>query len=69
MHFEAAGGRTEAPLYAFEDLTPGDEVQGPCVVLTPVTTIVVNPGDIARMDRYENMRIRIDAAADGGVSR
>lgn len=66
MHFEAAGGRVKAPLYAFEDLTPGDEVRGPCVVLTPVTTIVVNPGDIARMDRYRNVRIRIDAANDGG---
>lgn len=62
MHFEAAGGRVEAPLYDFEDLTPGDEIVGPGVVLTPVTTIVVNPDDVARMDSYQNIRIQIGGA-------
>lgn len=60
MQFEAAGGRLEAPLYAFEDLTPGDEIHGPSVILTPVTTVVVNPGDLARVDQYNNVRIQIE---------
>jgi len=60
MHFEAAGGRIDGALYDFEELTPGDEITEPGVVLTPVTTIVVNPGDVARMDRYKNIRIGID---------
>lgn len=60
MHFETAGGRIDGALYDFEELTPGDEITEPGVVLTPVTTIVVNPGDVARMDRYQNIRIGID---------
>lgn len=60
MQFEAAGGRIEGALYDFEELTPGDEITEPGVILTPVTTIVVNPGDVARMDRYQNIRIGID---------
>ncbi len=59
MHFEELGGRIEAPLYDFEGLSPGDEIREPGVILTPVTTIVVNPGDVARMDRYHNIRIGI----------
>jgi N-methylhydantoinase A len=60
MQFEAAGGRIDGTLYDFEELTPGDEITEPGVILTPVTTIVVNPGDIARMDRYHNIRIGIE---------
>lgn len=60
MHFAAAGGRVDASLYDFEELTPGDEITEPGVILTPVTTIVVNPGDVARMDRYKNIRIGVE---------
>jgi N-methylhydantoinase A len=62
MHFEAAGGVVEAGLYDFEEMTPGDEIREPGVILTPVTTIVVNPGDVARMDRYQNVRIDVGGA-------
>jgi N-methylhydantoinase A len=61
MQFEPAGGRLDAPIYAFEDLTAGDQIDGPAVILTPVTTIVVNPGDIAQIDQYNNVRIQIEA--------
>ena len=64
MHFEAAGGRIDASLYDFEELTPGDEITEPGVILTPVTTIVVNPGDVARMDQYKNIRIGIEEGND-----
>jgi len=68
MYFRAAGGRIEADLYDFQQLTPGDEITDPGVVLTPVTTIVINPGDVARMDRYRNVRIEIDATDyEGGA--
>lgn len=62
MGFQPAKRRLEAGVYDFEKLTPGDELHGPCVIVTPVTTIVVNPGDIARMDGYRNVSIAIDAA-------
>ena len=61
MQFQPAGCRLDAPIYAFEDLTSGDEIEGPAVILTPVTTIVVNPGDIAQIDQYNNVRIQIEA--------
>jgi N-methylhydantoinase A len=64
MHFEAADGVVEAGIYDFEELTPGDEIREPGVILTPVTTIVVNPGDVARMDRYQNVRIGIADSDD-----
>ncbi|MFB6229285.1 MAG: hydantoinase/oxoprolinase family protein [Halobacteriales archaeon] len=64
MQFEAAGGRIDASLYDFEELTPGDEITEPGVILTPVTTIVVNPGDVARMDGYRNIRIGIGEGTD-----
>jgi N-methylhydantoinase A len=63
MFFEGAGGLVETPIYDFEDMSAGDSLQGPGVILTPVTTIVVNPGDVARMDRYRNIRIDIDGGA------
>ncbi|RQG94904.1 hydantoinase/oxoprolinase family protein [Natrarchaeobius chitinivorans] len=61
MQFHETDGRIEANLYDFEALSPGDEITEPGVILTPVTTIVLNPGDVARMDRYRNIRIEIDA--------
>lgn len=64
MQFEAADGRIEADLYAFDELDPGDEIRGPAVILTPVTTIVVNPGDVARVDAYSNVRISIMEETD-----
>lgn len=64
MHFEAAGGRLDGVLYDFEGLTPGDEITEPGVILTPVTTIVVNPGDVAQMDRYKNIRISVQGGTD-----
>jgi N-methylhydantoinase A/oxoprolinase/acetone carboxylase beta subunit len=35
-------------------------IPGPAVIVTPVTTIVVNPGDVAEMDRYRNVSIDVD---------
>jgi N-methylhydantoinase A len=63
MHF-APDGLTDAPIYDFEALDPGASVAGPCVILTPVTTIVVNPGDEARVDRYRNVHIAVDVGGE-----
>jgi N-methylhydantoinase A/oxoprolinase/acetone carboxylase beta subunit len=35
------------------------EVGGPAIIETPVTTVVVNPGDRAAMDEYRNIRIHL----------
>lgn len=64
MAFEPVADRRTAPVYDFEELEPGDEFSGPAVIVTPITTIVVNPGDIAAIDPYRNVRIDIAASSD-----
>ncbi len=45
----------EAKGYDLERLLPGNEVEGPAIIWTPITTIVVNPGQKAVLDRYKNV--------------
>jgi N-methylhydantoinase A len=42
-------------VYDFERLVPGNVVRGPTVVHSAVTTVVVNNGQIARMDGLRNL--------------
>jgi N-methylhydantoinase A len=42
-------------VYDFERLAPGNVVHGPTVVHSPVTTIVVHDGQIARLDGLRNL--------------
>ncbi len=57
VYFEAAGGFVETAIYDFTQIGPGVEVEGPAVIESPVTTIVVNPKDRAVMDEFRNFRI------------
>lgn len=50
-----------AEVYDFERLHPGNVIPGPAVIHTPITTIVVQGGQSARMDEYRNMVIGIYA--------
>jgi len=45
----------EAKGYDLEKLLPGNEVEGPGIIWTPITTIVVNPGQKATIDAYKNI--------------
>lgn len=45
----------EANGYDLEKLLPGNVVEGPAIIWTPITTIVVNPGQVATVDRYKNV--------------
>jgi N-methylhydantoinase A len=49
----------ETAIYDFDKMKPGNELAGPAVIETPVTTIVVNPKDRAFMDEFRNIRIDI----------
>ena len=40
-------------------MQPGIEFDGPAIIETPVTTIVVNPNNRAAMDEYFNIRIHL----------
>ena len=48
-------------VYDFVKIHPGIEFDGPAIIETPVTTMVVNPNDRAAMDEYRNIRIHLGA--------
>jgi N-methylhydantoinase A len=54
---EAVGGMARADVYDVEALRPGHELRGPAVIHTPITTIVVQAGQTARIDRLRNVLI------------
>lgn len=54
---EKVGGMAEADIYDFEQLRPGNVVEGPAVVHTPITTIVLQAGQRGQLDAYRNMLI------------
>ena len=43
--------------YDFNKLVPGNQVPGPAIIWTPFTTVVTNPDQIARVDKYKNLII------------
>ncbi len=47
----------ESDVYDFELLEVGNELDGPAVIHTPITTIVIQDGQNARMDEYQNIII------------
>mgnify|MGYP006281329439 CR=1 FL=1 len=56
---DGAVGRSEVPVYDGEALRPGHEVPGPAVVARSDTTVLLGPGDRARVDRRSNMRVSV----------
>jgi N-methylhydantoinase A len=59
VYFEEYRDRVPTNLYHFPSMVPGMRVDGPAIIETPVTTIVVNPKDRAEVDRFRNVRIHI----------
>jgi len=57
--FEEFDAPRDTPVYDFDALLPGNEMAGPAIIETPVTTIVVNPADRAVMDAYRNIRLLV----------
>ncbi len=56
-YFDNVRDMRNARCYDFVKLLPGNEVAGPSIIWTPITTIVVNPGQRAFCDRYKNIKI------------
>ncbi|MGD9914534.1 MAG: hydantoinase/oxoprolinase family protein [Rhizobiaceae bacterium] len=52
---EALGKLAEGNIYDFTRLSPGNRLDGPAVIHTPITTIAVQQGQTARMDGYRNI--------------
>lgn len=55
IYSDAADGMVEASIYDHERLRPGMILPGPTVIHTPITTIVVQSGQAARMDSHRNL--------------
>jgi N-methylhydantoinase A len=53
------------PLYDIGRMKCGMKIAGPAIIETPITTIVVNPGDDALMDELGNIRISVGLAQGG----
>jgi N-methylhydantoinase A len=58
---DRAGAVQDVPGYDFDRLRPGHAVPGPAILWTPITTLVVPPGQTARMDEYRNVVMTSDA--------
>ncbi len=59
VYFEEHGDFAPTDTYDFHGLSPGARIDGPAVIETPVTTIVVNPKDHAVMDEFRNVVIHV----------
>lgn len=57
---ESRDGLAPAHIYDFAGLAPGNVIEGPAVIHTPITTIVVQDLQIARMDAYRNIRLEFN---------
>jgi N-methylhydantoinase A len=58
---DARNGMTEADIYDFGRLSPGNIVRGPAVIHTPITTIVLQAKQRGTLDPYRNVLIDFDA--------
>jgi N-methylhydantoinase A len=57
---DKAGELQDVPGYDFERLRPGNAIPGPAIVWTPITTLVVPPGQTARLDEHRNLVLTVD---------
>jgi N-methylhydantoinase A len=52
---EETGAMQSVKIYDLDRMAPGNVVRGPTVVHSPITTIVVHSGQVARMDGLRNL--------------
>jgi N-methylhydantoinase A len=45
------------PCFDFDRLAPGNRIEGPAIIWTPITTVVVNPDQVATCDQFKNIAI------------
>ena len=60
LDFDAAGALVESDIYDYERLTPGNEIAGPAVIHTPITTIVLQDKQTGHLDEYRNIVIQFN---------
>ena len=57
---DARDGMADADIYDFNKLHAGNQIMGPAVIHTPITTIVLQDEQRANMDEYRNIIIALD---------
>jgi N-methylhydantoinase A len=55
IYCDTADAMVEAPIYDYGRLRPGMAVAGPTVIQTPITTVVVQARQLARLDGLRNL--------------
>jgi N-methylhydantoinase A len=60
VYFESEGGFVDTPIYDGPLVRCGNVMHGPCVIEEPATTIVVYPGQVARLSELDNYEITIE---------
>jgi 5-oxoprolinase (ATP-hydrolysing) len=56
------GARQEVPLFARDNLKPGETIRGPAVITEPIGTNMVEPGWAARLDAMGNLLLERSSA-------
>jgi len=59
VYFEEENGFVQTPVYNGSLIRCGNILKGPCVIEEPATTIVVYPGQTARLTEFDNYEITI----------
>ncbi len=59
------GGWVSAPVYRLDDLAPGQAIAGPAVVESAMTTVLLRPGNTARVTAQGWLDIAIPASIQG----
>ncbi len=62
-YFPGAGGFVDCPVHEAAALSPGTALTGPAIVTQDLSTIVVEPGHRARVDRFGNVIVELPAPA------
>ncbi len=65
VYFEQTNGFVDAPVYTGERLRPGNVLPGPCIVEEAATTVVVYPGQIARLNEFDTYEIVVQPDTPG----
>jgi len=57
VYWAELGDYDPTPVYWGEQLLSGNRIAGPAIIQVPDTTIVVHPGQMARLDPYGNVLV------------
>ena len=65
VYFETKSAWVDCPVYWRDDLAPGAVIRGPAIVEQLDSTTVMYPRDLAKVDAYGNMLIKVGLASAG----